>query len=156
MGFLTVAILIWLVAVGAWFLVSKYFKSSDADKIKQRLTGIGKAKKKTKESKGEQSIINTQQGGNKFAQLVVEKYQLGPKMQLLLEQAGLRWSPARLVHLSIMAFGIGFVFGWVILPIPMALDLLIGLAIAPAPFLYVLHQRKGRLKKFEAIFPETL
>jgi tight adherence protein B len=55
-----------------------------------------------------------------------------------------------------MAFGIGFVFGWVILPIPMALDLLIGLAIAPAPFLYVLHQRKGRLKKFEAIFPETL
>jgi tight adherence protein B len=157
MGFLTVAILIWLLAVGAWFLVSKYFKSSDADKIKQRLTGIGKAKTKSKDSKsGEQSIIHTVQGGNKFAQLVVEKYQLGPKMQLLLEQAGLRWSPARLVHLSIMAFGMGFVFGWVVLPIPMALDLLIGLAIAPAPFVYVLYQRKGRLKKFEAIFPETL
>src|SRR5207253_1056202 len=139
-------------------LISKYFKSSDADKIKQRLTGIGKARaKKTKENKdGEQSIIHTAKGGNKFAQLVVEKYQLGPKMQLFLEQAGLRWSPARLVHLSIMAFGVGFVAGWVILPIPMALDLLIGLAIAPAPFLYVLHQRKGRLKKFEAIFPETL
>ncbi len=157
MAFLTVAIMIWLVAVAAWFLVTKYFKSSDADKIKQRLTGIGKARNKAKESKGgEQSIIHTQQGGNKFAQLVVEKYQLGPKMQLLLEQAGLRWSPARLVHLSIMAFGVGFVFGWVVLPIPMALDLLIGLAIAPAPFVYVVYQRKGRLKKFEAIFPETL
>ena len=157
MGFLTVAIMIWLVAVAAWFLVTKYFKSSDADKIKQRLTGIGKAKTKAKDSKGgEQSIIHTVQGGNKFAQLLVEKYQLGPKMQLLLEQAGLRWSPARLVHLSIMAFGVGFVFGWVILPIPMAFDLLIGLAIAPAPFVYVLYQRKGRLKKFEAIFPETL
>jgi len=151
MAFLTVAILIWLLAVGAWFLVSKYFKSSDADKIKQRLTGIGKVKTKSKDSKsGEQSIIHTVQGGNKFAQLVVEKYQLGPKMQLLLEQAGLRWSPARLVHLSIMAFGMGFVFGWVVLPIPMALDLLIGLAIAPAPFVYVFYQRKGRLKKFEA------
>src|SRR5450631_524263 len=129
MGFLPLAIIVWLVAMAAWFVVSKYFKSSDADKIKQRLTGIGKARKKTKENKGgEQSIIHTQQGGNKLAQLVVEKYQLGPKMQLLLEQAGLRWTPARLVHLSIMAFGIGFVSGWVILPIPMALDLLVGLA----------------------------
>jgi len=66
MGFLTVAIVIWLVAVAAWFLVSKYFKSSDADKIKQRLTGIGKARaKKTRETKGgEQSIIQTQQSGN--------------------------------------------------------------------------------------------
>ena len=158
MAFLTIAIVIWLVAVAAWFLVSKYFKSSDADKIKQRLTGIGKARaQKTKESKsGEQSIIHTQKGGNKFAQMVVEKYQLGPKMQLLLEQAGLRWTPARLVHLSIMAFAAGFVFGWVVLPIPTALDLLVGLALAPFPFLYVFRLRKSRLKKFEAVFPETL
>jgi len=158
MGFLTLAIVVWLVAMAAWFVVSKYFKSSDADKIKQRLTGIGKVRaKKTKESKsGEQSIIQTQQSGNKFAQMVVEKYQLGPKMQLLLEQAGLRWSPARLVHLSIMAYAAGFIFGWVVLPFPTALDLVVGLVTAPAPFLYVLYQRKSRLKKFEAIFPETL
>jgi tight adherence protein B len=157
MGFLPLAILVWLVAVAAWYFISKYYKSSDADKIKQRLTGIGKARQKTKETKGgEQSIIQTQQGGNKFAQVLVEKYQLGPKMQLLLEQAGLRWTPARLVHLSIMAFGAGFIIGWVLLPIPMALDLLVGLAVAPLPFVYVFYQRKGRLKKFEAIFPETL
>jgi len=158
MAFLPLAIVVWLVAVAAWFLISKYYKTSDADKIKQRLTGIGKARaKKVKENKGgEQSIIHTQQGGNKLAQLVVEKYQLGPKMQLLLEQAGLRWTPARLVHLSIMAFGAGFIFGWVVLPIPMAFDLLVGLVLAPAPFVYVFYLRKGRLKKFEAIFPETL
>jgi tight adherence protein B len=157
MGFLPLAIVVWLVAVAAWYLISKYFKSSDADKIKQRLTGIGKSRQQTKESKGgEQSIIQTQQGGNKFAQVLVEKYQLGPKMQLLLEQAGLRWTPARLVHLSIMAFGAGFILGWVVLPIPMAFDLLVGLAVAPLPFAYVVYQRKGRLKKFEAIFPETL
>jgi tight adherence protein B len=157
MGILPLAIVVWLAAVAAWYLISKYFKSSDADKIKQRLTGIGKARQKTKDNKsGEQSIIHTQQGGNKFAQLVVEKYQLGPKIQLLLEQAGLRWSPARLVHLSIMAFGIGFASAWVILPLPTALDLLIGLAVAPAPFVYVFHQRRSRLKKFEAIFPDTL
>jgi tight adherence protein B len=157
MGFLPLAIVLWLVAVAAWYLISKYYKTSDAEKIKQRLTGIGKARQRKREIKsGEPSIIHTQQGGNKFAQLLVEKYQLGPKIQLLLEQAGLRWSPARLVHLTIMAFAAGFVFGWVILPIPMVLDLVVGLAIAPLPFVYVFHQRRSRLKKFEAIFPETL
>src|SRR5581483_1461004 len=107
---------------------------------------------------GAQSVIRTQQGGNKLAQMLVEKYQLGPKMKLFLEQAGLRWTPARLVHLSIVAFVIGFVFAWVVLPaaIPRALAFLVGLVAAPAPFLYVWMQRRTRLKKFEALFPETL
>ncbi len=157
MGFLPLAIFVWLAAVAAWFLISKYFKSSDADKVKQRLTGMGKARKKTKEGKdGEQSILHTAQSGNQFAQMLVEKYQLGPKMQLFLEQAGLRWSPARLVHLCIMAFAAGFVFAWAALPIPMALALVVGLAFAPTPFLWVWRQRRSRLQKFEAIFPETL
>ena len=157
MGFLVSAIVVWLAAVAAWFLISKYFKSSDADKIKQRLTGIGKAaQKKVKEGRGEQSIIQTVKGGNKFAQLLVEKYQLGPKIQLFLEQAGLRWSPARLVHLCIMAFAAAFLVAWLFLPIPKVLALVAGLVAAPAPFVWVWLQRRGRLRKFEAIFPETL
>jgi tight adherence protein B len=159
MGFLPLAIVVWLAAMAGWFLISKYYKSADADKIKQRLMGVGKARKKTKEGKdGAQSVIHAQQSGNKFAQLLVEKYQLGPKIQLFLEQAGLRWTPARLVHFCIMAFGAGFVFAWVVLPaaIPHAFAFLVGLAASPAPFLYVWFQRRGRLRKFEAIFPETL
>jgi tight adherence protein B len=147
-----------MAAMLGWYVISKYFKSSDADKIKQRLMGVGKAaRQKAKEAKsGEQSVIQTQQGGNKFAQLLVEKYQLGPKMQLFLEQAGLKWTPARLIHLCIMAFAAGMAAAWVLLPLPMALDFVIGLAIAPAPFGYVWMQRRSRLRKFEAIFPETL
>jgi hypothetical protein len=80
MGFLPLAIVVWMAAMLGWYVISKYFKSSDADKIKQRLMGVGKAaRQKAKEAKsGEQSVIHTQQGGNKFAQLLVEKYQLGP------------------------------------------------------------------------------
>jgi tight adherence protein B len=157
MAILPLAIIVWLAAVAAWFLISRYFKSSDADKIKQRLMGVGKARRKTKAGKaGEPSVIHTQQGGNQFAQLLVEKYQLGPRIQLFLEQAGLRWTPARLVHLCIMAFAAGLIFAWAVLPIPMALAFVVGLALAPAPFLYVWHQRRSRLRKFEAIFPETL
>jgi len=158
MGFLPLAIVVWMAAMLGWYVISKYFKSSDADKIKQRLMGVGKAaRQKAKEAKsGEQSVIHTQQSGNKFAQLLVEKYQLGPKMQLFLEQAGLKWTPARLIHLCIMAFAAGMVAAWVLSPLPLALDFVVGLVIAPFPFLYVWYQRRGRLRKFEAIFPETL
>ena len=157
MVFVTLAIVVWLVALAAWYLVSKYFKSSDADKIKQRLTGLGKARKSSKEAKlGGQSIIHTQQAGNKFAQLLVEKYRMGPRIQLFLEQAGLRWSPARLVHLCIMVFGIVFAAAWLLLPFGTAIAFVVGLAAAPTPFIYVWFQRRGRLRKFESIFPETL
>ena len=158
MGFLTLAIVVWLAALAGWYMISKYYKSSDADKVKQRLMGVGKTRAKAKENKDGQSVIQTQQGGNKLAQLLVEKYQLGPRMKLFLEQAGLRWTPARLVHLSAVAFVIGFVFAWVILPaaIPRPLAFLAGLAAAPAPFVYVWMQRRKRLKNFEALFPETL
>jgi tight adherence protein B len=157
MQFLSLAIVVWLAAMVGWYVISKYFKSSDADRVKQRLMGVGKARKQTKEGKaGEQSVLHTQQSGNKFAQLLVEKYQLGPKMQLFLEQAGLRWTPARLVHSSIMAFLAMLAFAWIILPVPHLLAVVLGLAAAPAPFIYVWMQRRTRLRKFEAIFPETL
>jgi tight adherence protein B len=156
MQFLSLAIVVWLAAMVGWYVISKYFKSSDADRVKQRLMGVGKARKQTKEGKaGEQSVLHTQQSGNKFAQLLVEKYQLGPKMQLFLEQAGLRWTPARLVHSSIMAFLAMLAFAWIILPVPHLLAVVLGPA-APAPFIYVWMQRRTRLRKFEAIFPETL
>ena len=45
------AIVVWMVAMLAWYVISKYFKSSDADKIKQRLMGGGKARKKAKRQK---------------------------------------------------------------------------------------------------------
>src|SRR5438552_4621773 len=123
MGILITAIGVWIVALVGWVLVSKYFKSADVDKIKQRLTGPSKVKSKGKAGKeGPQSVINSgQTTGNQFAQLLVEKYRLGPKMQILLEQAGLKWTPARLVHFCIVAFMAGFFGGWMLLPIPMLL-----------------------------------
>ena len=106
---LFLAIVIWGAAMLGWFFVSRYFRSSDALRIKERLTGSGKttvAKKKGKGATGEQSVFHTQQASkNRLAVLLVEKYRLGPKIQTYLEQAGLsQWTPARLVHLCIVAF----------------------------------------------------
>ena len=98
-SFLLIILGVWGVAMAAWFMVSKYFKASDIDRVKARLLGTSRAKN-AKAKKGEvekQVIINHTDTKNQFAQAVVEKYQLGPKLANLMEQAGLHLS---LIHIS--------------------------------------------------------
>jgi tight adherence protein B len=157
---LFVTVFVWGAAIAAWFFVSRYLKSSDATRIKERLTGTAKApvKKKVKGEAVSQSVIQSQAVvKNRLAVALVEKYQLGPKIQIFLEQAGLtRWTPARLVHLCIVAFLGGLGFAWLVLPVPKIAAVLVGLVAAVGPVAYVWWVRRGRLKRFEAIFPETL
>ena len=151
-----VALLIWALAMAAWFLVSRYAKSTDVDRVKARLLGNVKAKKLKKGGPEQPAILNkVESTKNQFAQKLVEKYRLGPKIGVFLEQAGLSWSAARLVHLTIVAFGSGLAISWLFLN-PKWLAPLVGLASGAGPLLYVWRKRKARLRKFEEIFPDTL
>ncbi len=158
MNFLTAAIGVWLAAMAAWFLVSRYVKASDVDRIKARLLGTAKAQKKAK--KGEAApmpvLQQTDVSKNKFAQQLVDRYQLGPKLGLFIEQAGLNWTPARLVNSTMMTFFGVLLFGWFFLPVPKYIVVLVAAGAASGPFMFVYTKRKARLKKFEELFPETL
>src|SRR5437764_646376 len=130
-------ILIWALAMAAWFVVSKYVKSADVDRIKARLTGTTRAKsvKKGKAgAAGQASVIHQIDAPkNRFSQMLVDKYRLGPKLQLFLEQAGLTWVPARFVHTSLVCFIVGFAFGWLMLPMAI-MAVVTGLAAGAGPF----------------------
>src|SRR5580693_6812246 len=159
MGFLLIMVVVWAIAIGAWMLVSKYAKSSDVQKIKDRLVGTSKAKKTGKKAGlgGAQSIIQAQEKSpSRLAQMLVDKYKLGPKIMEYLEQAGLRWPPARLVHLCLVAFACGVAAAYMLLPFPNYVDVAVGLVAGSGPLVYVLIKRRSRLKRFEEIFPETL
>jgi tight adherence protein B len=157
MSFLFVMVGIWAAAMVAWFVVSKYVKSSDVDRIKARLSGTTKVKKANPGAANQPTVIQQQDSAkNRFAQMLVEKYRLGPKIQMLLEQAGLRWAPARLVHLCLVLFRAGFAFGWLFLPIAHVFALGVGLVAATGPVIYVWFKRRARLRRFEELFPETL
>jgi tight adherence protein B len=159
MGFFVFIILVWAVAIGAWLLVSKYFKSSDLDRIKARLAGTTKTKvKKVKGVASENASVIQQDHvvKNRLAQLMVDKWGLAPKLGKFLEQAGLNWPPARFVHLTLVCFLIGFAGGWVMLPAARWAAAVAGLAVAGGPFLYVYMKRKSRLRRFEEIFPDAL
>jgi len=158
MGFLFVILGIWALAMVAWFMVSKYFKASDIDRVKARLLGTAKGTV-AKGKKGpveKQVIINHTDSKNQFAQKVVEKYQLGPKLATLMEQAGLNWPPARLVHLTIMTLGSVLAMGWLFTPLPKLVTVVVALVAAVLPWVFVYRKRKARLHKFEELFPETL
>ena len=156
MNFFVLMIVIWAAALGTWYLVSRYFKSSDMDRIKARLAGTTKAKKaKVKKETGEQTVIQQEvTNQNKFAQKIVDKYELGPKIGVILEQAGVRWTPARFIHICILCFGGGFLFGWMTSTLFVAF--LLGLMAASGPAIYLYFKRKKRLHKFEELFPDTL
>jgi tight adherence protein B len=156
MSFPVLIIVIWAVAMIAWFLVSKYVKSSDMDRVKARLAGTTKKPKKAKET-GTGSVVRVDAAvKNKLAQMLVDKYGLAPKLASFLEQAGLDWLPARFVHTSLVCFIVGFGMGWLLLPIGKPLAVVTGLMAGAGPFVYVYLKRRSRLKRFEEIFPDAL
>jgi tight adherence protein B len=160
MGFFWLIVSIWAVALVAWFILSKYVKSSDLGRIKARLTGTVRNASKDKKKGGQagqaEVIQREEVTKHRLAEILVQKYQLGPKLQTLLEQAGLRWSPTRFVHMTLMLFLGGAAFCWLMLPLPKPFSVVLGLAAAAGPFVYVWFKRKARLRRFEEIFPETL
>jgi tight adherence protein B len=159
MSYFVILVLIWAVSMGAWLIISKYVKSADFDKVKARLTGVSKAKaarEKAGAANAPTVVRQTETGKNRVAQMLVEKWKLGPKLAEFLEQAGMQWQPARFVHLTLVCFACGFAAGWVLLPIAHWLALITGLLAGVGPFLMVHFKRKSRLHKFEELFPDTL
>src|SRR5580698_5794496 len=153
-GILLIAI--WAAAMLAWFLISKYIKSSDLDRIKARLSGTNKAKKAKTGKTGEASVMQQEVGTkNRLAQKIVDKYRLGPKIGNFLEQAGMRWAPARLVHTCLLGFMAGFILGWM-LTSSLIVAIALGAVAAGAPVLYIARKRKARLHRFEELFPDAL
>jgi len=156
MSFVILIAGIWAAAMLAWFLVSKYIKSSDLDRIKARLSGTNKTKKAKGGKPGEASVMQQEAGTkNRLAQKIVDKYRLGPKIGNFLEQAGMRWAPARLVHTCLLGFMAGFILGWM-LTSSLIVAIALGGVAAGAPVLYIWRKRKARLHRFEELFPDAL
>ncbi len=156
MSFVILIVAVWAVAMVAWFLVSKYLKSSDLDRIKARLSGTNKSKKAKTGKAGEASVMQQEDGSkNRLAQKIVDKYRLGPKIGIFLEQAGVRWAPARLVHTCLLGFAAGALLGWMFTS-SLLVAVGVGVVGAAAPVYFIYRKRKARLHRFEELFPDAL
>ena len=151
--------LIWLGSMAAWWVINRAFRNADVDKMKSRiLDTAAKQEKKVKAGPATPQLINREDlASGRIAIRLLKKFDLQNRLDILLEQAGLRWKPARVVHFSLAMFLGGFFAARLALSVPyVSLQLAAGLLLGALPTMYVLRCRARRLHRFEGMFPESL
>jgi tight adherence protein B len=154
--FLSIVVCVWALAVGTWLVLTRYTRSSDAGKIRTRLLGRSPAKKSKGTGKVALFEVDEKPKGRLIPRLM-EKYNLQKRLGLLIEQAGMKGDPVRLVHKSMACF-----LGTWLLAFLFLSDDLRPYAVAVAgiaawvPILSVIRKRRARLHEFEKVFPDSL
>jgi len=153
------AILLFLVViigtVGVYLAFGKSAES-DVQRVKDRLLGKPKVLK-TKDGGDAPALIKSDEPTTSVAQKLLNNLQLAERVQSLIEQAGLRWTSAKLMQMALGCGLAGFCFAWYMLPAPFdRFAWVTGLVGFFLPFLYVIRTGKLRMKKFEELFPDSL
>jgi tight adherence protein B len=152
--FLVVVLAIWVVAMLIWALSSRFLRRSDVDRVKSRLLGTTKSKKKSAQGP---ALIRTEVQGSRWSVEIMKRLKVQVRLQALLEQAGMKIHASRLIQTCVVAALCGFAAAWLFLPSHLKkLAFLVGLAAGAFPILAVFRKRKSRLKRFEELFPESL
>ena len=154
---LPIFIAVLVVMLGAYLLFDRRMRRSDLDSIKSRLLGNSNSKKKKKKQATHVLIETDTDRNNRIVEAVLRRFQLGARMQSIIEQSGLRWKVATLGRLALIALAAGFLLAWYFLPPPLnRVAFLTGPLFGILPVLYVLRKKKQRIGKFEGQFPEGL
>lgn len=144
----------WLGALGVWWMWTRSRQAADLSRLKARLTGSAEPGKAGRQGP---ALMRAEEltKGQLILQLL-QRLQLNQRLKTLLEQAGLKWNPARTIHGSLALFLIGFTATWYTVPLYREYAVVPGLVLAAAPALYVFRKRRARLRKFEEQFPDSL
>ncbi len=149
---IAVFVVVLLTTIGASLLLSRTLHKRDVDQIKDRLTGKIKLPKALKQTQ----VIKAEENQKKRMGDWLLGGTLQAKLRTYIEQGGLAWEPAQLVHASLFLALIMFNVFWYLVPKGQNIapvGLLIG---AAAPFAVIYQKREKRLGKIEEQFPEAL
>ncbi len=147
---------IWILSIAGWWMASNAFRSAEADKMKNRLIGTQPARKKKAAKKGP-TLLEADENTGRFVLRLLQRFRYKERAQELIEQAGLKWKPARLAHACLGLFLLMFFIGWYVLPVQYrGIAFPVACACATLPIFYLLRLRAKRLHKFEEQFPESL
>ena len=156
-AFIGILLFFWLISLGAFFFFTRWFRSSDVDKIKSRV--MGKEKKSESTNPSKVALFEAQEiYTGKIIPGLMKKFNLNEKLQKIIEQAGLKWNPVKVVHMCLAGFLLGYAAAYLFVPAVVRgpYSIAIAGACGSAPLLYVLRLRSVRLKAFEEVFPDTL
>ncbi|MCC6509133.1 MAG: type II secretion system F family protein [Pirellulaceae bacterium] len=157
MTFILILIVVWIISLGAWWFLSRTFRNADVGKIRSRLVEPDGKKKDQKKKKALALISVDEAVAGQMVLRLLQRMELRDRLHRLIEQAGLRWKVARLMHGCLGMFLCGYAAGWLFFPVQHRPFAFIPALIAGSfPILYVLRKRAERLHKFEEQFPESL
>jgi tight adherence protein B len=89
---------------------------------------------------------------------LLQRSDIPGRLQVLLQQSGLQWSPSHLM-IAMMVGGVaGATLGWWMQPLgfTLASSLFFAFLLGGAPFFYVRYKRRKRMEAFEEQLPEAL
>jgi tight adherence protein B len=156
MMFFVILLAVWFISVLAWWLLSRSVRNADVGKIRSRLVEPVAKKKEQKKKSLSLMHVDEAAAGQVILRLL-HRFELRDRLHKLLEQAGLRWKVARLMHGCLGMFLIGYGAAWFYLPPHFRVfAILPALLAGSGPILFVLRKRSERLLKFEEQFPESL
>src|ERR1700676_1973651 len=112
--FVGIIVVVWLSAMTVWWMLSSFLRTSDFTKIKERLSGGQKKKAKAGTLQQKQLLQSDLQTVPGMFSGVIRRYNVLPRVNELIDQAGLRWNPLRTVHLCAALFIGGAGFCWFI------------------------------------------
>jgi tight adherence protein B len=155
-SFFLILIFVWSLAMAAWWLVNRYLRNADLGKVRTRL--LGNPTKKVKAAPKKLDLITKEDvKTGKVVLRLVQKLELEERLQKLIEQSGLKWSVARLVHACLGSFLAAFGLAWLFLPPQASHVAFVPALLASAfPILFVARKRSARISAFEEQFPESL
>ena len=155
-SFILVLILVWGTALVAWWQISRYLRKADVGKVRSRLQSTPARKVETV-AKTPELIAREDLTTGRIALQLLQRFNLHDRLHLMLEQAGLKWRVARLVHACLVCFLVIFGVARILLPVTYS-----SLALLPAvigsgfPLVVVARKRAARVHRFEEQFPESL
>jgi tight adherence protein B len=140
------------VVVGCVSLAFSYFKSKQKQQIRSMLR---KAEATPAEQRSAQLMRPAET--EDFISRLLTKFEFTERLNLILDQAGTTWTGSKLVIISAVFGGIGFLIGLkVAIPSRQVSSLVLGALASLLPMLYVLRKRSKTMSEFEEQFPEAL
>ncbi len=141
--------------LGVFLAASNYLQKRDSGRVRDRLLDRSSSEKPT--TAGQPLFRGAERDKKTLMNRLLAHLNLDERLQELIEQAGLRWSPGR-TALAMLAAGIGtFDLAWYTLPaIRFPGAPACAVVGGAAPLLYIVRRRTRRMSKFEAQFPDAL
>ena len=152
--FWVVMISCWAAFLAAWWMGSRVLKGADAKRFRARLLGAPRKRVPGPRARALLPVGDDRTG--KFVLRLLRRFDVNGRVQILLEQADLKWRPARLVHGCLALFLVVFAAVWFGFPAGRRLALVPAAIAGWLPMASLLRKRSKRLRKFEEQFPESL